>query len=475
MSLDLAFPVEDLVDATSGKLRAGDEETACTGVSTDSRTVVRGELFVALRGPSFDGHQFARNAVARGAAALLVARDALASLPPELVSKGQAAIISVTDPLVGLGDIARWHRKRCPARLVAITGSNGKTTTKEYVAALLADAGKVHKTTSNHNNLIGVPLTLLGLRPDHDYAVVEMGTNAPGEIARLTKMARPDVGLITNVSATHTELLGDERGVAVEKGALYEALPKDGVAVVNLDDRHCVEQSQRTSARRTTFGEAEGAEFRVREYRFGERRPRASGTIVVQGRDMKVDTRIVGFHQIRNVAAALAAASAAGADLRDAPSAIARLQPPPHRMTYREVSGLNILDDSYNANPTSMRAALDTLDRCRALAGGKARSIAVLGDMLELGARSEEEHVELGRRVGAQGVDLFVGVGEAMGPAVEASKRAGAKSVTHAPDASVAAQTVSRGAKAGDWILVKGSRGIALDRVVDALLKGGVY
>ena len=473
--MSLAFPVRDLVNATFGTLRAGPEDVVCLGVSTDSRSVETGELFVALRGPSFDGHRFVRAAVARGASAVIVAQDGVAALPPKLLADDKVPVIVVRDTLVALGQVAFWHRLRCEARLVAITGSNGKTTTKEFLAAVLESAGSVLRTTGNHNNLVGVPQTLLQLEPHHDFAVIELGTNAPGEIARLADMTRPDVGLITNVSAAHTELLGDEDGVAREKGALYAALPKEGFAVVNLDDRRCVEQSQRTSAPRTTFGEAEASDIRVREYRFGDRKPLASGTLVVGGQDLRIDTLFVGFHQIRNAAAALAAAAALGLDPRKAALAIRQVAPPPHRMVYRELTGLNLIDDCYNANPASMRAALETLDRCRTLSGAKARSIAVLGDMLELGDRSRAEHRELGRRVAAQGIDVFVGVGEAMEVATQAALDAGAKAVAHLPDARCAAQAITRAARAGDWVLVKGSRGVALDRVVDALVKGAVY
>ena len=242
MSLSLSIP--EVLEATGGKLRAGLREAVCTRVSTDSRQIEEGSLFIALQGERFDGHDFIRQAVARGARTVLATRTGLERLSAEILQGAQAAFVTVPDTLEALGDLARWHRMRHPVRTVAITGTNGKTATREFVAALLSrHGGEVLKTPENHNNRIGVPLTLLGLTGAHTHAVLELGTSEPGEIEVLADMVRPEVGVITNVAAAHTEGLQDADGVALEKGALFEALPHDGTAVINLDDARCVEQS----------------------------------------------------------------------------------------------------------------------------------------------------------------------------------------------------------------------------------------
>ncbi len=471
MSLSLSIP--EVLEATGGKLRAGLREAVCTRVSTDSRQIEEGSLFIALQGERFDGHDFIRQAVARGARTVLATRTGLERLSAEILQGAQAAFVTVPDTLEALGDLARWHRMRHPVRTVAITGTNGKTATREFVAALLSrHGGEVLKTPENHNNRIGVPLTLLGLTGAHTHAVLELGTSEPGEIEVLADMVRPEVGVITNVAAAHTEGLQDADGVALEKGALFEALPHDGTAVINLDDARCVEQSRRTPARRTTFGEAEASEFRIREYRFGTNRPRASGTVVIEGNDLNVDTSLVGFHQVRNAAAALAAASALGVNVHRCAPVLWSVDPAPHRMEYQEYYGVHILDDTYNANPASMRYALETLERCRNLSGARSRTIAVLGDMLELGDLSDVAHARVGRKVAEVGVDLFIAVGEAMKRAADGAREAGVKLVANLSRAEAGAQQIARAARPGDWILVKGSRAMGMEVVVDELLKG---
>ena len=456
----------DIIAATGGSLVQGAPDATFVSLTTDTRNLERGSIFLALKGDWYDGHDFVPSAVNRGARGLIVAYDHMGAVPtvPDNVT-----IVAVDSTLDALGRIANHRRRVHGTPLIAVTGSNGKTSTKEFIAALLESRGEVLKTPGNHNNLVGVPLTLLQLTAAHQFAVIEMGTNSPGEIAKLAAIADPDVGLITNVGAAHTEGLSDLAGVAREKGALFEALPDTGTAIVNLDDPRITEQLQRTNARRISFGEAEAADFRIQEYRFGDRKPRVSGTLMLEDGELEIDTSVIGFHQIRNAAAALAAVSALGLPPRTHHPALLSVTAPPHRMQFQEASGLWILDDSYNANPASMRVALETLERCCNLAQSKSRTIAVLGDMKELGPGSEEAHRALGRLCVELKIDVLITVGPAAAAAAETAKTAGLRAVTNCEEPEQAADWVRRVAKPGDWLLVKGSRSMRLEKVVDDL------
>ncbi len=456
----------DILSATGGSLAQGASDAMFVSLTTDTRSLERGSVFLALQGDRYDGHDFVGSAVQRGSKGLIVAHDHLGSVPS---FDDDITIIAVDDTLVALGEIANHRRQAHPIPLIAVTGSNGKTSTKEFIAALLESRGEVLKTPGNHNNLIGVPLTLLELTDKHEFAVIEMGTNAPGEIKRLAAIAQPDVGVITNVSVAHTQGLADLRGVAREKGALFEALPDTGTAIVNLDDSRVTEESQRTSARRVFFGEAEPADFRIQEYRFGARKPRVSGTLLLEDGELEIDTDVLGFHQIRNAAAALAAVSAVGLSPRTHHPSLLSVAAAPHRMQFLEASGIWIIDDSYNANPASMRVALETLERCKNLAQSKARAIAVLGDMNELGAESAEAHRQVGELVVELKIDFLITVGEAAEQTTEAARDAGLRAVTHVKGPSEASEWVRRVGKPGDWLLVKGSRSMRLENIVDNL------
>lgn len=461
-----ALRTQDIVTATGGRLVKGDPEAIFPNLSTDTRRLAPRALYLALRGLRFDGHDFVTAAVEAGAGGVVIARDRLDladELPPTMT------VVAVDDTLVALGRIANHRRRAHATPLVAITGSNGKTSTKELIAAMLSGVGEVLKTPGNHNNLVGLPLTLLELSARHDFVVLEMGTSEPGEIERLAAIAEPDVGVVLNVSAAHTEGLADLDGVAREKGALYRALGQAQVAVVNADDPRVVDAARKGVARTLTFGAAEAADFRVTARHFVGEGPYAGGVVTCPEGAVEVRTNVIGFHQVHNAAAALAAVRALGVDPRQVAGGLARVETPPHRMHFEELAGLRVLDDCYNANPASTLLALRTLVRCRDQSGGQVRAIAVLGDMKELGSLSERAHRTLGRQAAEVGIDVLIAVGPEAKTSAEAAQAGVLGEVVHVAGAAQAARALRAAARPGDWVLIKGSRSMALEKVVEAL------
>ena len=448
----------EVAEATAGRL-VGRPDTDLASVSTDSRAIEAGALFVALRGDRFDGHEFCRAALEGGAGALVV--DDGEALP-----EGGAGVV-VKDTLEALQRLAAWHRSRQPTFVAALTGSAGKTTTKELTAAILGQRYRTLATAGNLNNHIGVPLTLLRLRAEHERAVVEMGCNGFGEIALLAGLAVPDAGLVTNVGEAHLEGLGDLDGVARAKGELLAALGPSGTAVVNVDDPRV--RAMRTRARRLGFGRSGEAEVRVVESRLDGASGRQAVTLDVAGERVEAQLGLLGELNVMNAVAAAALASAAGATAADIEAGLAAVEAPPGRLRpVKGRMGLRVLDDSYNANPRSMEAALEVLVGA---AGGRRRAYAVLGEMAELGAAREAGHERVGRRAAELGVTTLVVVGEG----AEALRR-GALAAGMPRERALAAATpedaaalVLSAALAGDVVLVKGSRVARMERAVAAL------
>jgi UDP-N-acetylmuramoyl-tripeptide--D-alanyl-D-alanine ligase len=453
------FTLGDIARAVGGEIVRGASQLQVVGVSTDSRTIQMGELFVALRGPTFDGHQFLEAALARGAAAALVARDA----PPPA---GEIPFVAAADTLRALGDLAAWHRRRYPIPLVAVTGSAGKTSTKEMVAAILAAHGPTLSTRGNLNNLVGLPLTLFGLDATHRFAVLEMGMSAQGEIARLAEIARPSVGVVTNVGLAHTEHLGGLEGVARAKGELFAALGEGDHAALNLDDPRLSALRPAIRARLVTFGRSPKAEVRLvsdPEISLAGTRARIS----VRGEALEIEVPQIGAHQAENALAAIAATLPLGFAPAEMAAALRVSSAVPGRMTVREAPELTLLDDTYNANPSSMAMALYTL---AALAGSR-RPVAVLGDMLELGEHGPAAHREVGRLAAREARALFA-FGTLAAEMAQAARDAGLAEVTHATDLGELTAALLNGLRRGDLVLVKGSRGMRMERVVRALGAG---
>ena len=439
--------------ATLG-LRAAGEDAAFHGVSTDSRTTPAGALFVAVRGPRFDGHDFVGAAAARGAAAALVERA------PD--ARHRSRSFSCAIPCARSASLPRHGGRRFrDLVLVGITGSNGKTTVKEMVAAIFRTLGPVSATRGNLNNEIGVPLTLCDLDAGHRTAVVELGANHRGEIASLTALARPSVGVITQCAPAHLEGFGSVEGVARAKGELFEGLPDDAAAVINADDSFAELWRGLARPRRCiSFGAGAGADVRVRV------RPGAGPTHVSLdtpvGR-VEIDLALAGAHNAFNAGAAAAAAIAAGAGLDAIREGLACVRPEKGRLeSKRGPRGAEIIDDTYNANPVSLRAGL------RVLGAKPAPRWLVLGDMAELGPEGASLHAQAGCDARRHGVERLLVVGEL---SVEAVRTFGA-GATHFPDCAALVHQLRDELPDGATVLVKGSRSMAMERVVEAIARG---
>ena len=454
-------PIAFAVRAMRGTLlQPGAGDGSFAGAAADSRAVQSGQLFFALPGERVDGFQFAAQAAASGAAAVVVARER--GLPAGLPA---TAVIAVDDPRRALGDLARAVRAEFRGVVVGVTGSNGKTTTKELCAAALSPLGRVLRTPGNFNTDVGLPLTVLSASGQEAAWVLEMAMRARGEIAVLAELARPAIGIITNVAAAHLETLGSIEEVARAKGELFASLGPEGIAVLPVGDPLVAAQAAPVApARRITFGER-GADVRVLDFIPNG----ANGSVVrfsVRGAPVVARLPLGGAHNARNAAAALAAAWAARVPAVEAARGLESVTLPPHRSAARVAGGRTILDDCYNANPGSMRAALSAL----AAAAGGSRRFAILGDMLELGAGAEAAHRALGHAAGlelsglaAVGQFAQVMIDEARAVGLDPSRALAAAS----PEAAAAA--LAAWTAPGDWILVKASRGLRLERAVDAL------
>jgi UDP-N-acetylmuramoyl-tripeptide--D-alanyl-D-alanine ligase len=461
------FTVREVAEATGGHVQRGAQSRELFGVATDSREVRPGQLFVAISGPSFDGNAFARAALDAGAGAVLVSDPAVAATLPS-----DAVVIVHTDTRRALVDLGAWHRSRLECPVFAITGSVGKTSTKNILATLLERAGPTVRAPKSFNNAIGVPYTLL-LADEHTRAVVlEVGTSAPGEIGALARIARPNVGVITLIGHGHLEQLGDLDGVCKEKGALGAALTPDDHLVLNADDPYCERLRAMTRATVHTFSVA-GAVAGAQVPTGAAQRADLVATDVatdahgtrfrVRGRSVHVP--LVGVHHVANVVAAFAALDALRLPFFEYAPAQSELQGAPHRMQRIEVGGLVLVDDTYNSNLDSARAAVRALS---SLPSAK-RRVMVLGDMLELGAQSERLHHQLGMDVAAARFELLVCVGELAAAIAAGALQSGMASdrVVHCTDTAAAAACLDDRLRTGDTVLFKASRGLALERVVE--------
>ncbi|MBK8170003.1 MAG: UDP-N-acetylmuramoyl-tripeptide--D-alanyl-D-alanine ligase [Sandaracinaceae bacterium] len=466
----VSFTLDEVAAATRGVTRAR-VTTATRGVVIDSRAVKSGSLFVALRGETHDAHAFLSTAKEKGAAILLTERG---NAFPQGVS-----VVEVDDTLFALGELARFHRERWGGRIVGVTGSAGKTTTKELCAAALSSAGaRVVATLGNLNNRIGVPMTLFTLDASVDTAVIEMGTSERGEIARLGAIVRPDVAIVTLASVAHTAGLGSLADVVKEKSSLWSSLRADGTAIGNADDVPTAARldSRAANTKAWTFGCAESADVRLvsrqvndsgmSECVFSVHGERVEGALSILGRAAALDASAAIAACVALLGPASAAAAAAG--LSKASSPAGRVTP---------VHGLMstlVLDDTYNANPVSTRAAIETL--VEMAAQRSARAVAILGDMKELGADAAAKHEEVGNAVVEAGVSVFIGCGREMAQATAAAVRASAgryakhpTQVMHVVETLDAVELAKKIIAPKDVILIKGSRSMGMERIVDAL------
>jgi UDP-N-acetylmuramoyl-tripeptide--D-alanyl-D-alanine ligase len=455
----------DIQQATGGKLLAGPPEAVFDQIAIDSRKIGSDQVFVAIRGENHDGHEFINDVVANHCRGVVVQRNQFDKRRYEQLSRSGVTVIGVDDTIRALGALAAYHRRRMPARIVALTGSNGKTTTRAMTASVLNRRFETLATQGNLNNEIGVPLTLFGLTPRHEIGVIEMGMNHAGEIDRLGRIATPDVGIITNVAPAHLEGLGTVEGVRDAKGELLDHVAPDGRVILNADDPLVRELAARSRAAVVFYGRAHDAHVRAEAInataggtRFVLKLPQASGP---------VQLRVPGAFMVSNALAASAAAYILGLDLADIQAGLAAVQPVAGRMQIQRLAGdITMINDCYNANPASAAAAIKTLTALK----GTARGILVLGDMLELGSEAMALHRLTGERVGSAGLERLYAHGPHAEEVAAGARSAGmaAERILTGPVPDICDDLTAR-LQSGDWVLIKGSRGMRMERVVEAL------
>lgn len=453
------FNLDDLLRVTKGKLL---NEGSCrdfTGISIDSRTIKPGEVFVSIKGAHFDGRDFINEAVSKGAPAIVTT-----SLPNEIK---QVNAIQVNDTVEVLGNLASWWRDRFDVPCVAITGSNGKSTTKEMIAAIASARGNVLKTEGNYNNLIGLPLTVFRWEMEHDVAILEMGMNAKGEIKRLTQVSRPDIGLITNITAAHLEKLESVDGVAAAKGELFDAMSTKSMAIINDEDPWVKKLGAKFKGPKISFGmqNTSDVQFLNMESKGFED---TTLKFAIRGKEYKTKLPLPGTHNVMNAMAAMATGLALKIEVEEMMERIMIFKPMAMRFERVQLAnGVCLVNDSYNANPQSMRAAFRTVGAAKR-AG---RFIAALGDMLELGEQSAKLHEEVGEAVVESGVKALFVFGDLSKEIARGAKKKGlSESQIHEyKDIDALSKALEKDIRAGDVLLIKGSRGMRMERIVEYL------
>ena len=454
------WTVEDVLEATGGRLARGRPAGAVAGISIDSRRFLPGHAFVAIRGHRYDGHEFIGEAMARGASCIV------ASHLPVLHEESDAVpFILVDNTTRALGALARFHRRRLGVPVIAVTGSCGKTTTKELIAHLLGEPGAILKTAGTQNNHIGVPLTLLRLTPEHRTAVVELGSNHPGEIAYLASVVEPDVAVITNVGPVHLEFLGSILGVLQEKLSLLDVVPSAGTVVLPGDQLDvCLEAPHhlKPQVRLVTFGTNERCDIQALDIQ------RSANGMVLRLRDEIAQWAVplVGYHNVENALAAVACAWAVGIPLSTTRERLKTFEPVPLRSQVMRCNGLTILNDCYNANPLSFARALETLRDMNVR-----RKIAIVGDMLELGTYASAAHQAIGRMAAQLGIDEILAVGEYADLVAQGVHEGRPDRVATYRTVPELLQQLPAILQEGDGLLVKGSRKLNLEQVTDFLLQ----
>lgn len=435
------------------------EEREFTGVTTDSRSVKEGELFVALSGENFDGHHYCLQAVQAGAAGLVISQE-VADIPSGI------AVFRVADTLKAYQQLANWYRKSIDGlKIFAITGSNGKTSTKDLLAACLSCRYNVVKTQGNFNNEIGLPKTLLSVTEDTDIAVVEMGMRGLGQIAELCAIAEPDSGLITNVGETHMELLGSMENIGRAKSEIVEDLPESGFAVLNGDNSYVRTAASRTKAKVIYFGLTEECDYYGSNIKTSGLGTSFTCTEKATGKSVEVRLQLIGEHNVYNALSAVAGAACYGVPMEESAAALATARLTGSRQEIIYIGDITFINDAYNASPASMEAALKTLAEAKKAAPGS-RTIAVLADMLELGHISEESHRRVGKWAVESNTDVILTYGSEAAYISDEARALGGNTV-HCRDRQEAANVLRGMAKSGDIILLKGSRAMQAEKMLE--------
>jgi UDP-N-acetylmuramoyl-tripeptide--D-alanyl-D-alanine ligase len=458
--------VDDVLNATGGTLARGRTETLFKGVSTDSRRIVQGSLFIPLIGERFDGHDFIASAVKNGASGFLAGKGSENKIRGKFAD---TTVVRVDDTLKALGDIAHFWRKKFRVIVVAITGSCGKTTTKEMLAGIAGLKKKIIKAQGNYNNLIGLPLTVLKINAQHELAILEMGTNTRGEIARLTEIAEPDIGLITNIGPAHLEGFKSVEMVREEKLDLFRNMPDSGAAIINLDDERLLVTDKDWRGTRITFGLKKDADVSAEDIETKGMKG-VSLTIRIGSFKQAIALSAAGNHNVYNALAAAASSWVLGIDFSTICQGLMAFQPISGRMEiHRLKNGAFIINDTYNANPASFREALNTLRDLK----GNHKSTVIMGDMLELGDLAEVMHEGVGSLMADTGVDTIYLRGR-LSPATAAGalKRKMSKDQIvffENPDEII--DRLTSHVERGDWILVKGSRQMRMEQAVEKIVE----
>jgi len=443
-----------ITELAQAKLEQGDGKKSVERISTDSRTIKEGELFVALRGENFDGHKFVEATAKAGAAGAIVDLNWKGKVPK------QFAIIRTQDSLVAYQTLAANYRKSLPIKVLAITGSNGKTSTKDFSASVLGRRFRVTKTQGNFNNHIGLPRTILEDTSNDEVGVWEIGMNHPGEVAPLAKVAAPDTAIITNIGVAHIEFMGSREAIAKEKGALAEAVGASGTVIFSADDPFSKEIATRTCAHVVFAGTNEGT---IRAIDIQQSADGSEFTMIEGAHRCRAQLPVPGIHMVQNALLAVAAGRAFGLSLEEAAGGLAGAPLTKARLQIKEINGVQFLDDSYNANPDSMKAALQTLVELDI----DGKRIAVLAEMRELGKETQRGHEEIGEAAAAFGIDQLIGIGEMGAVISRAAQNAGLEKSTSVGSTSEAAEFLAEITEPGDLVLIKGSRLARTEEVIE--------
>ena len=459
------FTAEEIISAARCEVVAKGNAELFTDVVTDTRKIEKGNLFIALKGERFNGEDFVQAAVEKGASGVLVGSDC-----PNEKLEGIAdsyVLRASTDALTAYGEIAGSYRDRFHMPMISITGSNGKTTTKDMTASVLGAKWDVLKTQANFNNEVGIPQTLMRLRPEHEAAVVEIGMRGLHQIEALAKVVKPSIGIVTNVGETHMELLGSIENIAKAKAELVEAIQPGGTVILNADNPYVAAMDKKANdgVRVVTFGIENDAEVRGSEIR--TQGQLTYFTVSFNGENpAEFELPMVGIHNVYNALAAIAAGYVLGESVSDMQKGLAELQMTGMRFEYKDVKGYHVINDAYNASPMSMKAALNTLKDI-----AKGRTVAVLGDMLELGDVAVEAHRQVGREAAGTGVFALITRGPLGESIADGAIEAGmdAQSVSRCSSHEEAGQVLHEILQPGDTVLFKGSRGMQMEKIIDLL------
>jgi UDP-N-acetylmuramoyl-tripeptide--D-alanyl-D-alanine ligase len=446
--------ISEIAQFAEAALSSGDGTVVINKVSTDSRTIKPGELFVALHGENFEGHDFVEAGAKAGATGALVDLNWAGSVPNDFV------LLRATDTLQAYQMLAANYRRSLTLKVLAITGSNGKTSTKDFAASVLARKFRVTKTEGNFNNHVGLPRTILEATSGDQIAVWELGMNHPGEIAALAKIAAPDVAIITNIGVAHIEFMGSREAIAMEKGALAEAIEPEGTVILNADDPFTQGIAERTRARVVLAGTTGGS---VRAIEIRQSAEGSEFTIVEGAHRCRAQLPVAGSHMVQNALLAVAAGRAFGLSIEECAAGLAAAPLTKARLQIKEIGGVQFLDDSYNANPDSMKAALRTLVELDA----DGKRIAVLGEMRELGSESERGHREVGETAATLEVNQLITIGDTAELIAEGARTAGLQKVLSARSTAEAANLLGKIARPGDLVLIKGSRAARTEEVIE--------